>query len=337
VIVPLLLLLAASKTGPEAGARIPGFEAVDQNGQRQTFASLKGPKGLVLLFSRSADWCPFCKAQLLDLNRQLDEYKQRGLNVASLTYDSVPILKNYSTRKGIRFPMLSDPDSKVIRAFGILNETAPKDTPFYGVAYPGTYIIDERGVVKSKYFEPDFRETYTAASILTHEFGVDGKKKNTVETPHLKLSYSASDTTLAPGGRASLIIDLDLKPQMHVYAPGVEGGYISIDWVMPESKSWSVRPVAFPPSKKLRLEAIDETVPVYQGHVRFLRDLVVKPAPETGALTVEGTFRYQACDDRMCYVPRSVPLKWTFQAAPLDSERVPEELQRKAPTNSQLH
>lgn len=54
----LLLLLAAMaiKTGPEVGARIPAFEAQDQNGKTQTFASLKGPKGLVLMFVRSADW-----------------------------------------------------------------------------------------------------------------------------------------------------------------------------------------------------------------------------------------------------------------------------------------
>ena len=54
----LLILLAAValKTGPEIGARIPAFESADQNGQRQTFASLRGPKGLVLMFVRSADW-----------------------------------------------------------------------------------------------------------------------------------------------------------------------------------------------------------------------------------------------------------------------------------------
>jgi hypothetical protein len=53
--------LAASQapppgSGPEVGRRIPAFEARDQNGTTQTLASLRGPKGLVLLFVRSADW-----------------------------------------------------------------------------------------------------------------------------------------------------------------------------------------------------------------------------------------------------------------------------------------
>jgi hypothetical protein len=44
------------KTGPDVGARIPNFAAVDQNGKRQTFQTLRGPHGLALLFVRSADW-----------------------------------------------------------------------------------------------------------------------------------------------------------------------------------------------------------------------------------------------------------------------------------------
>jgi peroxiredoxin len=54
----LLILLAAValKTGPEIGTHIADFAAADQNGKRQTFASLRGSKGLVLMFVRSADW-----------------------------------------------------------------------------------------------------------------------------------------------------------------------------------------------------------------------------------------------------------------------------------------
>lgn len=44
------------KTGPTVGERIPSFEADDQTGKPRTFESLAGPKGLVLLFFRSADW-----------------------------------------------------------------------------------------------------------------------------------------------------------------------------------------------------------------------------------------------------------------------------------------
>ena len=45
-----------TKTGPEIGQKAPAFEARDQNGQLQSLATLRGPKGLLLVFVRSADW-----------------------------------------------------------------------------------------------------------------------------------------------------------------------------------------------------------------------------------------------------------------------------------------
>lgn len=44
------------KTGPAVGAKVPDFEATDQNGARQSLPSLMGPKGMMLVFFRSADW-----------------------------------------------------------------------------------------------------------------------------------------------------------------------------------------------------------------------------------------------------------------------------------------
>lgn len=47
---------SAVKTGPAVGEKIPAFELTDQNGKTRNFESLRGPKGLLLLFHRSADW-----------------------------------------------------------------------------------------------------------------------------------------------------------------------------------------------------------------------------------------------------------------------------------------
>jgi hypothetical protein len=45
-----------SKLGPQVGAVIPAFSGVDQSGKTQSLESLSGPKGLMLVFNRSADW-----------------------------------------------------------------------------------------------------------------------------------------------------------------------------------------------------------------------------------------------------------------------------------------
>jgi hypothetical protein len=116
-----------------------------------------------------------------------------------------------------------------------------------------------------------------------------------------------------PGQRIALTLEIELKPNMHVYAPSVEG-YIPIEWSMAPNAAIVAQPVVTPPPHMLHLEAIDETLPVFSGRFRLVRNIIVAAdAKAKGAVTIEGTLRYQACDDRMCYVPKSVPLKWTIQ------------------------
>ena len=47
---------APGAPGPAVGATLPVFEAADQDGRRRSFESLRGTNGLLLVFSRSADW-----------------------------------------------------------------------------------------------------------------------------------------------------------------------------------------------------------------------------------------------------------------------------------------
>jgi len=46
----------AVKTGPAVGEKVPDFDAADQNGASHSLRSLMGPKGMMLVFFRSADW-----------------------------------------------------------------------------------------------------------------------------------------------------------------------------------------------------------------------------------------------------------------------------------------
>ena len=58
----------------------------------------------------------------------------------------------------------------------------------------------------------------------------------------------------------------------------------------------------------------------------------VKPMlSNEGNLVIEGALRYQACDARVCYLAQAVPLKWRLHYDELDRQRVPPEMQRKAP------
>ncbi|MBZ5611302.1 MAG: redoxin domain-containing protein [Acidobacteriia bacterium] len=272
----------------------------------------------------------------MELEKNKDEFRKLGLGVAGVSYDSVAVLHNFSDRKGVHFPLLSDVDSKTIRQLNILNDTMPKDNAFYGIPFPGSFILDGKGTIVAKYFEDDYRERYTSADILSHQFGViPSAGKTEVQGRQLRLTATASNSIVATGHRVALTLDIELNPNMHVYAPGVEG-YIAIDWKLKDSDGFAAHEVAYPKSEKLYLKAIDETVPVYRNRFRLTRDITLgqdaklRPLLDSaGSFTVEGTLRYQACDDRLCYIPQELPLKWTFQYQDFDRQRVPKELQRK--------
>jgi peroxiredoxin len=168
--------------GPQVGQVVPDFRLSDQNGKLWTRASIMGPKGALLLFYRSADWCPYCKTQLVDLQRKVDQLRAQGLGVAAISYDPVPILAEFATRRQITFPLLSDAGSATIKAFGILNPLPEmafgpdKDDPqvmaelrkyvsggrpnpsWAGIAFLGTFILDPQGRVKSRFFEDYYVE-----------------------------------------------------------------------------------------------------------------------------------------------------------------------------------
>jgi hypothetical protein len=178
--------------------------------------------------------------------------------------------------------------------------------------HPGWVVLNPKGVIAAKYFDDDAGQVYTSAAILVHQFGwtpTVGAKE--VEGKQLTASIGASNTSVSRGQRIALTLDIDLLPNMHVYAPGVEN-YIPIDWKVEDSQKARAFAPVFPRAEKLYLRAIDETVLAYRGHIRLLRDVTVA-ASDAGPFTVDGSLRYQACDDRVCYIPQTLRLQWTLE------------------------
>ncbi len=272
----------------------------------------------------------------MELESKRAEYEKRGIHVAAASYDTVEILETFAERRGITFPLLADPEIRMIEAFDIVNDQVPKDSEHYGFAYAGYYMLDAEGVVTAKFFNEENNDRTTAASILIHELGAEADGlQGEAETDHLNLRWSTSNTRLRPGQRGALVVDVELEPKMHLYAPGVEGGYIAIDWQMESHEGIEIDAAAYPASKDKHLPAIAETVPVYEGKLRIVRDLhllggrsmpdVLKGQTE---VVLTGVFKYQACDDRKCYRPATLPMQWTFSLEEHDLVRVPDAMRR---------
>jgi hypothetical protein len=272
---------------------------------------------------------------------QLQSAKQRfeaqGLKLAAISYDSPAILKDFAERHKIEFPLLADPNSEIIRSFNVLNTEAKGMTK--GMAYPGFFYVDSSGVIREKYFTAKYTDRLTANNVIAKLFPeLSAEVSQSIDAPHLQLTLAQSDRSVIPGGRVSLIAEIELPPDVHVYSPGVQG-YKPIQLTLEEIPGIEFQAVVYPSSKTLYLEAIHEHVPVFEGKFRITQDLTVIPPRTSDAvrsllsdkrtIPITGELKYQACDKTVCYPPASVALKWELQVLPLDLKRSPEGIQHK--------
>jgi hypothetical protein len=247
----------------------------------------------------------------------------------------VAILKYFTDRRKIEFPLLSDTDSKIIRAYDVLNHEATGQ--FQGMARPGFFFIDPKGVIREKFFEAKYRERLTGNNLIAKLFPELGEEvTDKVEAPHLQLALGQSDPTAVPGQVITLTAQVQLPSDVHVYAPGVKG-YRPTRLVLDPIPELDPSPAVYPQSRILYLPAIQERVPVFEGKFRISQDVKVSSArafsSSLGAdgktFKITGKLEYQACDSKICYLPTSVPLEWQLQVVPLDVQRAPEDIRHK--------
>jgi len=209
-----------SKLSPQVGTVVPAFSGVDQFGKTQSLESLAGPKGLMLVFNRSADWWPYCRTQLVELPSRYDDIKRQGLGLVSITYDASETLKKFADSRGIAFPLVSDPGSAIIKRYWLFNNTVDPKTRAYGIPHPGTFIVDRSGRVVSRFFEDAYQERYTAAKVLATLGAAPTGAPVSSTTSHVAVTAAISDVGTAPGHRLTVSVQATPRPKMHLYAPG---------------------------------------------------------------------------------------------------------------------
>ena len=255
--------------------------------------------------------------------------------MAAISYDSPAILKDFADRHKIDFPLLADPDSEIIRMFKVLNAEAPGKEK--GMAHPGYFYVDAAGVIREKYFDAKDLDRLTPNSFIGKLFPELAEEvTGNVDAPHLKLTLEQSDREVVTGNQVSLVADIELPPAVHVYAPGVQG-YRPIALKLDPVSGVELSPAIYPHPKTLYLEAIQEHVPVFEGKFRISQDVKLRVSttrevvrslvPAERTIAVTGELTYQACDDKVCYPPSSVPVSWNLQVLPLDLKRSPDGIQ----------
>ncbi len=336
-----------SALGLRVGQRVPDFALMDQDGRERTLQSVMGPRGAMIVFVRSADWCPYCRTQLVELQGQVEALRSQGLGVVAISYDSRDILASFSQRQGITYPLLSDRGSATITRYGILNTVvdealgpngkdpaviadlrlyatvnAPTDN-LRGIPFPGTFIVDRQGRVTSRFFEDYYRERITTSTVMLRTGLTSGSVRGTqAATPHLDIRTYPSDQVIALGNRFALAVEITPKKGMHVYAPGAKNYRVVTLDVAPQPYL-RVLPAKYPASEIYHFKPLNERVATYQKPFTIVVEVVPDVTPEAQkafsgrkALALSGTLEYQACDDKICYNPVSLPLSWTVEVRP---------------------
>lgn len=206
-----------------------------------------------------------------------------------------------------------------------------------GFARPGYFFIDANGIIREKFFEAKYRERLTGNSLIAKLFPELGQEvTDTVEAPHLQVALEQSDPVGVSGTHITLVAEVRLPPDVHVYAPGAQG-YKPIQLVLEPVPELELKPANYPPSKILFLPAIKERVAVFEGTFRISQDVKVTTrmeslgsiGPDGKVFTILGKLEYQACDKTICYLPTSVPVKWEIKLFPLDRIRAPMSIRHK--------
>lgn len=140
----------------------------------------------------------------------------------------------------------------------------------------------------------------------------------TLETEHLMVTAAVSQESVAPGERFSLVFDITPRRGVQVYAPG-KHTYRIVRFTL-DPQSWlQPHPVTYPKSEVYHFAPLDEFVEVYQRAFTLVQDVTVTQSPQLGdavaagsSVRLSGRLEYQACDDKLCYMPKTVPVTWTI-------------------------
>ena len=117
-----------------------------------------------------------------------------------------------------------------------------------------------------------------------------------------------------PGSRATLVVDVVPRAGIHVYAPP-QTRYKPVAISIDPADGVKIATPVFPASSILEFEG--EKVRVYDRAFQIRVAITLASSPEIRAkarrgerIPIAGQVIYQACDDIMCYLPKTVPVKW---------------------------
>jgi peroxiredoxin Q/BCP len=133
----------------EPGDPAPSFTLPDADGQEVSLSSLRGQR--VIIYFYPAAMTPGCTKQACDFRDSRQDLSDAGYAVLGISPDSPAKLAKFRDRDGLTFPLLSDPDLAVLKAYGAYGEKMLYGKTTVGVIR-STFVIDADGKIERAYY-----------------------------------------------------------------------------------------------------------------------------------------------------------------------------------------
>ena len=127
------------------GDKMPEFAVVDETGKQVTDKDLCGKKTVIYFYPK--DSTPGCTAEACNLRDNYHAFLAQGYQVFGVSKDSAASHVKFKAKYDLPFPLLSDPSTEMLQAFGAWGEKK-----LYGKVSMGTlrktFIFDENGILE---------------------------------------------------------------------------------------------------------------------------------------------------------------------------------------------
>ena len=268
--------------------------------------------------------------QLVELQEALPKFNAAGIKLYAVSYDMPEALADFAASHGITYPLLSDKGSKVIRSFGIENHLVTKEQiPYYGIPFPGTYLLDEAGIVIEKFFNRNLAAREAAESVIDSALGEimlgDDEPTGHGSDDEIKISatYHGGGGNLKSGVVRQIVVRFDLAAGLHIYDDPVPEGMIATRIEISGPPGLVTGKLIKPATHVLVLPGLDPGLQVWDGRVDFVipvwaddRIVGLLDESEFDEVRIEVAIRYQACDDQACRIPQSENISLRVPIAP---------------------
>lgn len=172
---------APSGLGLEVGTTAPDATLTDLTGKPQRLGALYASGPVFVVFYRGG-WCPFCNLQLHRLAQATPKFTEKGIKLVAISVDVPGEEAKTQAKQGVPFPMLSDSDLTVHKAFHVVHVSPDAEAkalasygielekysgqPHHSYAVPAIFLIDRSGKIRWRHIEEDYKVRPTPAQML---------------------------------------------------------------------------------------------------------------------------------------------------------------------------